>query len=1387
MLYEVLYKKIGVHKLDHFVHPRILVDTDFIFPKKSDLSWFRVGPIVETPNNKIGYLSNVKDKSIVITRYLYAEPIGNFKSKESNISKVVKEQQKLHPEFLFIKPKTKRLKVTADRLVINSYGALAGIHIYRPYPEKVYDRWRNAFNTLVHNLNVSNIESDRQLYINLDLPSNIPSKEVFDRFVDQKPKRMLEHFPTSKHLNLLEFWKFMTPELRESSILNKIDKKNYERINFIFTYNNKIALMNFKNLISTVKEYDTSTSIQEYPAKTMRKLLLIFFLKIKNEGAKTFTELDDKKAEIGFNNMMDIDDSDMGAVNPDLLLEEEFEDEIDTPNYDDMSDDLLEANNINVAVDEIDDGVENIEDLNVGMDPKDKIKKQVDLLKETKGLTKRDVEIIEESLVNQSKMKNPYGDSKETLQEMLTVTDKDIEIPEDLISLPDINVIEDKTMLSDPIKAMDKHYIDKVYKKDILSSIYAIQNNDVVIRSHEIERSKDILGGVEVHTIELKPLSGKPSKVTFRIPSMEEDGTFMLSGNKYVLRKQRGDIPFRKIASDKIALSSYYGKSFITKSDFKKDQIGYWFRKKLIAISETNKKISNLVFMPIKLMDVKTPPLYSNIAMYVKMFKLGNIKYSFDFHERKELLDGINKDLKEIEGNKYVLFGRELNTNNVVLMDVKGKLYKRNATGSKIDEMDDLFTQLELDVSSLPIENITIKVFKQRLPVGLLLAYYLGFTKLLKVLKTKYVKMERGKRYSLEDDEYSVVFKDYKLILKRDDGLSSLIIGGFKNLHKEIKSIEMVLLDKKESFPVLFNALNLPSLYVNEIRLLEDMFVDPITKSVLKSLDLPETFKGLLIHSAKALLDNDYVDPNDSSAMIIRGHERIAGMIYTEMVGSLREFENKNTFSKSKIVVDPYAIWRKINNDSTVMLADDLNPIAALKQTEDLTYMGDGGLNKDAISQDKRIYHPSEVGVISEAVKDSGDVGISAYMSANPKIKDVRGKVVENKGKMNPSNYFSTSALLSPSSDRDDGKRANFIQIQNGHVIPINDMSAPVVRTGYEAILPYRLGEDYCYMAEDDGVVESVNGSKNIKVTFKSGKKKTIKLGSWNSKEESGVSYKHTLITNLKKGDKFKKGNTISYDNAFFEPDIFDTTRIIFKTGTSLRMALMETSSTYEDATTISHKVSNKLGTTITKSKSFVLDIEDNIINMVSIGDKVEPNDLLFSIATSNLVDEDGKFDKDSLAILQNIKNRSPKAKMRGKIQNIKVFYNCDITELSKTLKNLAEESDKRLDGEFTGKVNSSYSIKGKPLNINQVEVKVYIEDDIKANIADKLVMALQLKCTISDVYKNELKSEDGLDVEGTFSTKSISNRIVLSTTSNSTATTVMKVLKNKVVEDYFK
>jgi hypothetical protein len=54
---------------------------------------------------------------------------------------------------------------------------------------------------------------------------------------------------------------------------------------------------------------------------------------------------------------------------------------------------------------------------------------------------------------------------------------------------------------------------------------------------------------------------------------------------------------------------------------------------------------------------------------------------------------------------------------------------------------------------------------------------------------------------------------------------------------------------------------------------------------------------------------------------------------------------------------------------------------------------GFGGQSKDAVGKKARAYHASEVGTTSEATSDSGDVGLNTYLSANPRMTNLRGMV----------------------------------------------------------------------------------------------------------------------------------------------------------------------------------------------------------------------------------------------------------------------------------------------------------------------------------------------------------------------------------------------------------
>lgn len=1011
---------------------------------------------------------------------------------------------------------------------------------------------------------------------------------------------------------------------------------------------------------------------------------------------------------------------------------------------------------------------------------------KIDYLKENKILDKKNATKMKDILEKQAKSKDPYK-SNQTLEEILDDEKDKLDLELDKIAITDNKVVFDKSYNNDTSNVLRKQYLKNQYHKDIVRCVYSLQNGNIIVEKYDIDTIEDALGTLEEHKLTLRTLDNKTHNIKFFLPLIKENGEIMINNQNYIQRFQRNNLPISKLSREEVKLSSYFNKLFISKAAYKKDDIGYFIMQQLAKRYESGGDIKDLIMLPSNNEEVKLPLDYSHFSRYVKAFKFKDYQFNFEYKNRDKLFKNLEQEtLNTIENdNSCVLTGHKKGT--PILMGTDGTMYEY--VNGKYNDIGDIYTLLDISRDIAPIEFSVVRIFKKQIPTVLLLSYYLGLTNLLKTLEMKFELLEPNQRASTDFNQIAIKFQDKKLVITRDHDLGDMIIGGLLSIQKILKDLPMKVLNDKSSFSALCSKLDYSILYINEIKIMETLFVDPITLTILKASRLPTSFKGLLMEANNLLLDDNYTNPNNIKSMSIKGYERIAGLIYYNLTKAVREYDGKSVFSRAKLSMNPYVIIQAIQEDSTTVLVDDLNPIASIKQTEDVSYLGALGFNKDTLVRQSRIFNESEVGIISEAVKDSSDVGITAYMTAAPKIDNLRGTIGEyDENKDGIATTFSTSALLSPFGLQDDGKRLNFASIHNAHVIPINTMRAPYIRTGYEAVIPIRAGERFVVVAEDKGVVTKVTSSQ-VEVAYgKDKKKKTYKYRNWTTKEESDACYTHIMVPNVKEGDKVDKDDTLIYDKLFFEPDIFNPKRVIYKQGDLITVALTEDLETYEDSASISSRLNQELGAVVTKVKSMIIDASDNILDMVKVGAKVDTNDALFSRLT-NMVTPD-KLDKRTLELLKNLRTQTPKAKVRGIVSKIVVRYNCDFKELSKTLKEIAEESDKKLKAEtgYTGQVlRNNYTVKGVPLREGQVELKIYINVDTGMGIGDKMILGNQLKCTVGEVFSNDIKAEDGTDVDCKFSYRSISARIVNSPISIGTTSMVLEKLTEKAISLYFK
>ncbi len=1384
--YDKLYRKNGTRRLAHFIKPRILDSNSFIFPMSSALFWFKVSDVIEYITKDISYLRN-SDRVFVNSILEYkTEPVGRTREVPGSPNSIITDLARKEKEFRFLKPNQTNIKITDRMLTVYNYGALTYKYKYSAHPMNRLYKFTNCISSALETVK----EVDRNIFITLDIPTELPTRVELTKYSNRMLTSYLDKLPTYKYFTLLELWKYLTPELKDTSVFNRLNKNDYNKVNIMFIVDTKMVLLNFSVLAGIVDEYGLPSEIEKQKASTVRKLLYIMLYKLINLPIST--EDDIVKSDLIPDKLISIkeeENEEEDIVDVDDELENNIK-EKELPNIRNEDDDEdnteidVSATDIKSVVDTKDNRTySTIEDIKKEIVTEKDIEDKIEYLGSNNLITKKESITLINSIKLQKNKPSPFGD-KEKIGDLLDITkDKTIVDNKETV-ITDNKVIFDKKQNYDTIGTITKKYIKEQYKKDIVRTVYALQNSGSVVEDYTINKNESILGKLDEHVIKIKTLNGKPSTIKINLPTVEEDGTFSISGNRYKLRFQRSDLPIRKIDKNIVALSSYYGKIFISKAAAKKDDIGYWLKNQMIKKYEIDKDLKNLVLMSLENPDANVPNVYAHFSRYIKEFRYKGVQFTFDYNNRYNLLKSIDKkDLSKIEDNGVVIVGSKENDPVVIDFENRIFIYKNK----KFVEIDNFYKMLDLEYDKRPIEYSVIKLYKKAIPTVILLCYYIGLNNLLRTLKVKYRTSEPNKQTNLNSNEYIIKFKDINIIITRNDGEADLILGGLLQIPLITKNIDFKAFNDRNLFSVIYTKLEFSLLYINEIKILESMFIDPITLSILKELDEVTNFKGMLIRANELLVDDNYVNPNNINGMGIKGYERMAGMMYNELVKSVKEHENRSFFSKSKINVNPYILINKINEDSTTVLVDDLNPISAMKQSEDVTYLGSGGRSKDAMSRDTRSMHSSEIGVISEASKDSGDVGISAYMSANPKLSTTRGTIGKFDIKEDGwSSVLSTSAMLAPFALTDDVKRLNFSNIQSSHVIPIKNMRAPYVRTGYEAIVPIRSDSKFVVIAEEEGIVEKVSKTE-ISVIYKTLGKKKYKIKDWTSKEESGACYAHTMVPNLKTGDKFIKDDTLVYDSMFFEPDIFNKNRVIYKQGDVITVALMEDSQTHEDSAAISKKMAKHLGTNVTKVKSIIVSKDDNILNIKSVGTKIEPNDVLFTVTDNILMSKE--LDQRTIEILQDLKSSSPKAKLKGVINKIEIRYNCEIDELSDSLKEIVVNSDKELIEKtgYTGRVNSSYSINGKSLLKDSVEIKVYVDVTDNMGIGDKAIFANQLKFTVGEVFNYDMSAEDGTEIDALFSSRSIAARIVNSPSLIGTTSMLLEKITDNVVDMYFK
>ena len=1288
-------------------------------------------------------------------------------------------------------------------LLVENYALLARKYRYQTTLMSWYDKWYNTYNTVMSRLLVDTAKYKRQNFLMINIPDLIPAITKFRRAETRRDNIALEEFHDSNLLMFLDMWTWLGPN-RDKSFLAKFSEEQLRRINFILIYKDRFINVNLGELDHWRKNAEGEGLVR--PEQMQLRLYKTTTILATTAAAMTKTTLstnpvaapvDEEPTQLnmdGFSADRD-EGSDITALVNDVLGTGKIEIQESPVNQADT--DLSDLEAIQTEIEQFDAEPlvedENFEvvkaepvlekelDIETPLDLEQSVLKACDKYIEAGMLTTKEFQRITTLSTKYQELDNPFGPGK--LTDMLHVEPKELVI-EPKVLLDDVTIL-DKNMVKSTTVDFTKKYVERVMPKDICSAVMSIQKAGIVVTDYQVEDYVDAASKVQIHTVKVTPVNGESATLRFTTPMIDSQGYWKANDIDYTMRKQRVDLPIRKTGPNTVSLTSFYGKNFIRRSEKAVNDKPKWLTNEIVrrGLDMHDDTITDVKFANVFDPTVVVPRDYSSIAQRLSGFSANGVTYSFDLSKQVETYGQAVLDVAA--STKTTVVGKD--AQSVYEMDQSNQVYRRS--GTKLEPMGTLPEILGMDLTKAPREFTELSMMGKDIPLGLVWGYYLGLEGALKQYRVPYHVYEAAERITPQPTDIVIKLSDAKFVISPETPEQALVFNGFEPYFKLMRDFTRRDLNQQDVYLNLIQKNGLTTRYLNELDNMDQLFVDPITERILKKMHEPVTFKGLLRRANELLVNDTHPEETDLNHMHIFGMQRVPGAIYTELTRALRDYRNKPG-TRKKFELGTNAVWQSITQDPSVMPAADANPIQSIKEADVVTFGGNGGRSRRSMVKRTRKFHESDLGVISEANVDSGDVGVTSYLSSNPIFEDLDGLVKPvDKKTLDINQTLSAYAALAPGATSDDGKRLAFTGIQHGSAIAAVGYEVTGLRTGYEKVVAHRTTNNQAIAAEADGRVVVVTDDM-LSIEYTEGDNtyiKSYKVGRYFGRHEGSI-YPHDVVSNVKVGDQVKAQDIIAYNQKFFEPDLINPKQVNWKAGVIASTALVEGVDTLEDTNAISESLASKLVAEITKTKTVTVRFDQAIHNLVKVGDKVDPETILCTIEDALTATSDAFTDK-SLETLQAISNQVPKAKIKGRIDHIEVFYNGVLDDMSDSIKALVTAADKLRRKQSavspllmadTGKVDSNLRIDGKPVELDTVVIRIYISKDVGAIGGDKFVFANQLKTTTRRVLIGKNTTQRGEPIDALFGKVSIDARIVLSCYKIGTTNTLCRLIADK-------
>ena len=926
---------------------------------------------------------------------------------------------------------------------------------------------------------------------------------------------------------------------------------------------------------------------------------------------------------------------------------------------------------------------------------------------------------------------------------------------------------------STPMLQLSSEYEDKLMDRDIVATFMNLSAlpDGFYVSNVEVTDISTVTSLMNNWRVTLKNKSSdKTSVINIRVPKVK-NGRFYNNGIWYNIGKQDFPIPILKISKKKVIITTNYNKITVERYD----------TKSLVDIGMFTKTINAMNDATGKNKYVKPGNSINSNSRFES-----TIEYD---EYAKQWASFINKDAAcEIYFNRTVCLKAYsfvtvqpnefccgmINKVPIVVNTETGLTRNgKTLTDTMLHTLPGEYIEQYNRIKPGKLSMYTQIIIGQTMPLGVAIAAWEGITSLIK--KSNVQALFVNKQFN--DPKYMTIpFKDKILAIPMTTP-NQLIFNGFYRIPTKsfnFADFDTPIMNSNSIYVDIFNQQFFKQYsQLTTFITYYQFFVDAITKDVCLHYNIPNDITGMLIYASNMLADNSFTGENQASLYRIRSSEIIPAIIHYRLAYNISKYNN-SVGSKSRSAsfnFNPNEVLNELLAVPNVTTMSALNPMVELHAREEVTKKGFSGVNDDrAYNVVKRSYDDTMIGKIAMSSPNSGNVGISRQLTANPKLTSTRGytDTIGPDADYNDFQLASCSELETPGTiSRDDAIRTAIATSQTSHIVSTAGAQPCLISNGFDEVAPAYLTDEFAVLADEDGKVLEETEDFLI-IQYKSGKKRSINIGhrqSFNS--GSGFYVDNKLLSNFHQNDSFKKDDILAYHEKYFSKDSDGIVRE--NIGPLAKVAFTGIYSTYEDAGIMTTKMSKLLATKLTMRQIFKLNAIDDVEKIVQVGDEVEVGDPLITFGLGDTGDKavdnflKAFQDKDGSNSAIDSAKRVLRSKDAGTVVDVKIYTCKSMDRLSPSLyeiiNNHFKENTKRrrtLDkyekGNNVYKMGMLYDRPTEPLKGSTIKgitcdvlVEIYIEHEDEQSVGDKCVAYAASKQVTSEVIPEGLEpySED--------------------------------------------